>query len=153
MSAYPPLAPSTSSPTFKNATHSSSATVQELYCAMNSSDVSNRSLFRLNSSSFVCRQLFYSSSEDFGSSNDAANATNATIISNGINTTTTRSGKFDYLAAPCMKELISLFSNANADLFQDYDLIVINIWEYGKASNTEFVTWWPIPQQWLNLGI
>jgi hypothetical protein len=96
---------------------------------------------------------FYSSSEDFGSSNDAANATNATIISNGINTTTTRSGKFDYLTAPCMKELISLFSNANADLFQDYDLIVINIWEYGKASNTEFVTWWPIPQQWLNLGI
>ena len=38
-------------------------------------------------------------------------------------------------------------------IFEDDDLIVINIWEYGKASNTEFVTWWPIPQQWLNLGI
>jgi hypothetical protein len=130
-----------------------------LYGAMNSSDVSNipvvdldsgsvidfnkkgqrkercgisdRGLFRLNSSSFVCRQLFHSSSEDFGSSNDAANATNATIISNDISTTTTRSGKFDYLPEACMKELISLFSNANADLFQDYDLIVINvgIWE------------------------
>ena len=99
--------------------------------------ISDRSLFRLNSSNFVCRQLFDSSSEDFGSSN--ADANNATIISIDfdfdididISTNTTRSGKFDFLRVDCMTGLISFFSNANADLFQDYDLIVISmgIWE------------------------
>jgi hypothetical protein len=85
--------------------------------------ISDRSLFRLNSSNFVCRQLFDCSSEDFGSSN--ADANNATIISIDfdfdididISTNTTHSGKFDFLRVDCMTGLISFFSNANADLF------------------------------------